>query len=593
MPVRGLFPAKLQARIVLATVAFGLILGLALASADVLLSRNLPHQGDLAAQPTIAADKLRAAHDLMASDAVQLSRNEAVQNLLSPLAAEVIVPKDQPEGRDRLILTPNDVESGFIIIRADYPGVIGPVAEGTPLNVSTKEDVLVSRGKLPQGAGSLWWMVLVDMVIILIATAVAAFTVHRLLRPLGDLVLAVQAGRIDDLPSRYGPSTPEEVRRLAISFSTLADQISEQMSRASAILENVPDGIVKVTPDGTICLANSAMGRMFGYRPDELVGQPLNRLMPGLFPAEQGHHLNTAALINRAPPSRNRNVTGLRRDGGTFPVGITLGHFIVSGELRFVGVVSDITERRQAEQRTEAVLQALRRSNEELDGFAYVASHDLKAPLRVIDNASKWLEEDLAPFLTDDTRESLSLLRNRVRRMNRLLEDLLAHSRIGRCEVATTAVSGADLMQDVRDLAGLPAPFKLVVDPAIDAIHLPRMPIRNVLLNLITNAAKHHDRACGTIWVRLADLGESYEFAVEDDGPGIAPEFHQKVFGMFQTLRPRDEVEGSGMGLAMVRKNIEVMGGTITLHSDGRRGSLFRFTWPKQPEAARMRDFAA
>jgi signal transduction histidine kinase len=218
-----------------------------------------------------------------------------------------------------------------------------------------------------------------------------------------------------------------------------------------------------------------------------------------------------------------------------------------------------------------------------LEEFAYVASHDLKAPLRVIDNASKWLEEDLQEHLTIETRENMNLLRGRVARMEKLLDDLLEYSRIGRSmdQRSGEIINGSVLMNNILELLSPPKGFMVKVSASFADIDVPRMPLQQILMNLISNAIKHHDRTEGCIKVTVEDEGAMYAFAVEDDGPGIPAQFHEQVFKMFQTLKPRDRVEGSGMGLAMVRKNVEVFGGTVKLESAEGKGSIFRFTWPK------------
>jgi len=224
--------------------------------------------------------------------------------------------------------------------------------------------------------------------------------------------------------------------------------------------------------------------------------------------------------------------------------------------------------------------------NRELEDFAYAASHDLKAPLRVIDNASKWLEEDLQDHLTAESRENMILMRGRVGRMEKLLDDLLEYSRIGRTTDDRYAeiITGNTLMANVLALLPPPEGFTVKVSPSFAEIRVRRMPLQQILMNLVNNAVKHHDKKTGTIEVKAEDDGTHYAFAVKDDGPGIPAQFHEQVFKMFQTLKPRDQVEGSGMGLAMVRKNIEVFGGTLTLDSSTGKGSIFRFTWPKQQQ---------
>ncbi len=233
--------------------------------------------------------------------------------------------------------------------------------------------------------------------------------------------------------------------------------------------------------------------------------------------------------------------------------------------------------------RVTSALERIEIVNKELDEFAYVASHDLKAPLRVIDNASRWLEEDLAVHLTDETRESMALLRGRVRRMEKLLDDLLDYSRVGRKfdERYQEIVAGTELIGNILELLAPPAGFTVVVDPGFADIRVARMPLQQILMNLVGNAIKHHDKTQGRVEVTVEDKGDELAFAVKDDGPGIPKEYHGQVFKMFQTLKPRDQVEGSGMGLAIIKKHLDFYGGTITLDSDTGRGSTFRFTWPK------------
>lgn len=215
--------------------------------------------------------------------------------------------------------------------------------------------------------------------------------------------------------------------------------------------------------------------------------------------------------------------------------------------------------------RTEKLQQAnvdLVRSNKELDNFAYVASHDLKAPLRAIHNLSEWIEEDLGTALEGDAQENMQLLRARVNRLERLLDDLLAYSRAGRTELDVAETSLHDLVQDIDQLLVPPEGFSITAKTEMGNFKTSVVPLHQVLRNLISNAVKHHDNPSeGSVEVGMREVGELYEFTVTDNGPGIGTDFHEKIFGMFQTLRPRDEVEGSGMGLAIVKKLVEWKGG--------------------------------
>ena len=250
--------------------------------------------------------------------------------------------------------------------------------------------------------------------------------------------------------------------------------------------------------------------------------------------------------------------------------------------LGVVTLLTDITERKAMERRLALHARDLRRTNEELEQFAYVASHDLKAPLRGIENLVTWIEEDLEEVLTGDTRTNMGLLKSRVRRLESLLDDLLAYSRAGRGDVATEPVDTRVLVEELAGLVSPPEGFSIVAGNGLPTLDAAKAPLTQAFQNLIGNAIKHHDHpANGHVWVDATHAEDMVEFIVTDDGPGIPEQFRERVFGMFQTLKPRDEVEGSGMGLAIVRKLVERQGGKVWL-SEGRdgHGLSVHFTWP-------------
>ena len=280
-----------------------------------------------------------------------------------------------------------------------------------------------------------------------------------------------------------------------------------------------------------------------------------------------------------------RGAPGRRRLEATYrphcaPDGTVLG---------VVTLLTDITERKLLELRLAEGARELQRSNEELEQFAYVASHDLKAPLRGIENLVGWIEEDLEGTLTGDTQANMTLLKSRVRRLESLLDDLLAYSRAGRVDGDVDEVDTRALVAELAVLVSPPEGFEVTGAAGLPVLRAMRAPLTQVLQNLINNAIKHHDDpAAGHIRVDAVPArGGFVEFTVTDDGPGIPEQFRERVFGMFQTLRPRDEVEGSGMGLAIVRKLVERQGGTVWLAAgEGGRGVAAHFTWPRAARAA-------
>lgn len=225
----------------------------------------------------------------------------------------------------------------------------------------------------------------------------------------------------------------------------------------------------------------------------------------------------------------------------------------------------------------------LQRSNEELEKFAYICSHDLKTPLRAIHNLSQWITEELGAALNGKSAEYMDELRKRVRRMEKLLDDTLEYARLsGKTHShAGDEIDGKVLAEDVVSMAAPPKGFNVIIGPGFSAVRLAPMPLQQVLYNLVNNAVKHHENPQGTVWLDVEDAGGFYVFTVKDDGPGIAPEHHVRIFEMFQTLKPRDQKEGSGMGLAIVRKILLNCGGDVSVDSRIGEGAAFKVNWPK------------
>jgi signal transduction histidine kinase len=249
----------------------------------------------------------------------------------------------------------------------------------------------------------------------------------------------------------------------------------------------------------------------------------------------------------------------------------------------FHGAVIDITDRKLSELSLRDKNQQLERSNRDLEDFAYIASHDLRSPLSGINSTALCLEEDLHDSLSDESRKLLGLMRNRINRMETLLDDLLAYSRVGRTDTAVTETKSADIFQRIIEVLRPPAHIQVRVEGELPVIVTASAQLEQVLRNLIDNAVKYHDKQNGEVVLSGKRVGDFVEFVVRDDGPGILPQFHDKIFQLFQTLKRRDDVKGTGMGLAIVKRLVERQNCRITVHSEGDgTGTQFRFQWPTQ-----------
>ena len=223
------------------------------------------------------------------------------------------------------------------------------------------------------------------------------------------------------------------------------------------------------------------------------------------------------------------------------------------------------------------------RRAEYLEQFAYVTSHDLKAPLRAVSNLAEWIEEDLADKLDSSSKEQLALLRDRVRRMHDLIEGLLEYSRVGKTSDVEAPIDTRELIQEISDSLSPQKGFTIKIKGEMPVLKADRLQLGQVFSNLIGNSLKHHGGKKGKIRISSKQVGNYYEFTVCDNGQGIAHEYHDKVFKMFQTLKSSDYNNSTGIGLALVKKIIIEHGGSIKLNSAVNEGACFTFTWPYAP----------
>lgn len=228
----------------------------------------------------------------------------------------------------------------------------------------------------------------------------------------------------------------------------------------------------------------------------------------------------------------------------------------------------------------QRLIKELEKTNDELDQFAYAASHDLRAPLRGISNLATWIEEDLGGATPKKVREHIAMLKGRASRMDKLINGLLELARVGRVRQKAERVDVTELLHETIDLLSAPEASRILIVGAMPMMIAERFALQQVFLNLILNAVQHAGRKDVIVRIMATERPDEYEFAVSDNGVGIPVEHHERVWQIFQTLQARDIVESTGIGLTIVRKQVEANGGRAWIEPGG-PGATVRFTWPK------------
>ncbi len=395
-----------------------------------------------------------------------------------------------------------------------------------------------------------------------------------------DVEISGQPFEINNIPLMFYSARDITERRRA------ENKLQESEKRLQDIVNITSDWIWEVDAEWRYTFCSSGIRRILGFRPEEVLGKRVFEL-DTFEDAEQSEIVFRDFAVKREP-MENLEIWRRTKDGqrvcllkNSVPIIDQDGNYA-----GYRGADKDITERKHFEEviregqelLTEANKE-LQRSNTELEQFAYVASHDLRAPLRAIISLSEWLEQDLADTIPPESARHLELLKGRINRMEALLDALLEFSRVGRTATDIVDIDPVGVIQDIAFSLNLEERFTLQVSemPRFSTMHTP---FHQVLRNLMGNAMKHHDKEKGKLEITAKPVGDFIEFSIKDDGPGIPEQFREKVFELFQTLKPRDELEGSGMGLALVKKIIENVGGTVAIHTVQPHGTEVRFTWP-------------
>ncbi len=359
------------------------------------------------------------------------------------------------------------------------------------------------------------------------------------------------------------------------------EQIEEMLRKNEeeqfkVMLRTSLDAFLITDMNGRILEVNDAYCQMMGYSREELLTMSTADIEAAETSAE------TAKLLETG--SNRYEVRERRKDGRIQIVDVSSNYSDLNGG-RIYSFLRDITERKQAEEQRDSLLREVESANEELRNFAYVVSHDLKAPLRAISSLADWLSTDYADKFDDEGREHMRLLINRVHRMDGLIDGILLYSRVGRVKEMIVAVDINRLVREVIDMLAPPANITVTVEDALPTVMTEPTRIQQVFQNLLSNAIKYMDKPEGKIHIACSTEEARWKFSVTDNGPGIKQQHFGKIFQLFQTLAPRDRVESSGVGLALVKKIVEMYGGHIWVESTVGQGSTFFFTLPRMPAA--------
>ena len=404
----------------------------------------------------------------------------------------------------------------------------------------------------------------------------------------GDESIAVQAIKLgaEDYLAKFNLN-PARLQ-LAVSSAIENARLRLQLQQSNDLLRASVDTIVQTEQErdrffdlsidllatgnfeGYFVQLNPAFERVLGFTSAELMAQPL---LDFVHPDDLEHTIAGARCLKAGEMEVGFENRYRCKDGSYRWLSWNAMPYIEQS--LWYAVARDITESKQ----TEA---ALEERNQELDNFVHIVSHDLKAPLRAVSNLSQWIEDDLEGKVLADTQPQLKLLRNRVDRMAATIDGLLDYARIGRTAESIEPVCVAELLAETIDSLAPSPTFSIVIAPDLPTLDTKRILLFQVFTNLIGNAIFHHDKSIGSVQISCQVCGDFYEFGVADDGPGIAPENHTKIFTIFQTVHPQNRADSTGIGLAIVKKIVEAEGGTIRLESDLGRGTAFYFTWPKR-----------
>ena len=431
----------------------------------------------------------------------------------------------------------------------------------------------------------------IALIIIALALAILiSVAVTRVVfRPLEKAVKLARSVAAGDFTQQIEVRSTDEIGQLLQALKEMNDslvktvgQLRDSETHVRAMLNNLIEGIITINEYGAIGTFNSAAERIFGYTEIEVVGKNVSMLMPDPYrDAHDGYLARYLQCGEKNIIGISREVVGQRKDGATFPMELAVIE-TRQGERRiFTGSFRDISARKQAEKQRMGLIRELESHQEELKSFAYVVSHDLKAPLRAISALAGWIAHDYSDKFDEEGKEHMGLLIKRVYRMDNLINGILQYSRVGQVKEKIVAVNLDQLVREVIDLLSPPANIVISIENTLPTVMAESTRIEQVFQNLLSNAIKFMDKPQGEIRIACSSEDKQWKFIITDNGPGIELRHFERIFQLFQTLVPRDRVEGTGVGLSLVKKILEMYSGKIWLESKVGEGSKFFFTLPK------------
>ena len=445
-------------------------------------------------------------------------------------------------------------------------------------------DVVLADYHLPQWQGMEALDVLrregLDIPLILVSGALGDITaVECIKRGATDYVLKDGLAR---LPESIRRALQEKVLRERQERSDAA--LRESQAQLEALVHSAMDAILTMDEEQNIVMFNAAAEKMFRCSRAEGMGQPIDRFIPQRFRAAHSGHVRTFGETGVTARAMNKlgALRALRADGEEFPMEASISRTRVGGRALFTIILRDITERERAEKKLAEKMAELARSNADLEQFAYVASHDLQEPLRMVAAYTQLLAERYRGQLDENADKYIGYASEGALRMQSLVQDLLAFSRAGRNGDACGPVDCDAAMEEVLLNLGpaMQESGAVVTHAALPVVWANRSHLTQVFQNLIGNAIKFHGKEAPVISVQAEKTGGQWLFSVSDNGIGIAPEHAENIFVVFQRLHTRTEYPGNGIGLAICKKIIEHGGGKIWVEAQAGHGSIFKFTIP-------------